>query len=146
MKNKFQIFQLTLACLLAIFIVGCSQDDTEETAPEIVTPPTPMEELTGKYTLATIGINIDGVLLGLEPPAIFGEMSLGANGGNWSLTFVATETGVSENITGTSWRANATTLTLSPDPPEPYTWDGTYLILNEIDDDGTEITLKFQKL
>ena len=145
MKNKFQIFQLNLACLFAIFNVGCGGDDTEETGPKTVTPPTPMEQLAGKYTLASLEMNIEGVILTLEPPSMFGEMSLGSGGGDWSVTFVATETGISENATGTSWSANATTITLSPEPPEPYTWDGTHLTFTEVSD-GIEITLKFQKL
>lgn len=145
MQNKFYTFRLISACLLALFIASCGQDDTEETSPEIVTPPTPMEQLTGKYTLATLEMNIEGVILTLEPPAMFGEMSLESGGGNWSVTFVATETGVSENATGTSWSANATNITLSPDPPEPYTWDGTYLTFTDVSE-GIKITLKWQKL
>lgn len=145
MKNKFYTFGLILACLLALFIASCSQDDTEETSSEIVTPPTPMEQLTGKYTLASLEMNVDAVGVVLESPAIFGDLTLGASGGSWSMTFVATETGLSENVSGDRWSASATTLTLAPDPPETYTWDGTYLTLTGVTE-GIELTLKWQKL
>ena len=148
MKSKFYIFGLISVCLLAISILGCSQDEMEETDTKIVTPPTPMEQLTGKYTLISFEANIDGVSLILEPPAAFGEFTLGSGGGSWSLTLVISKADFDENLSGNSWSANATTLMLYPynDPPDPYKWEGKYLILIYVAEDSTQITSKWQKL
>ena len=156
MKNLFVIFRFVLAYLMAISIAGCSGDPvTEEQEPTL------MEQLTGEYVLVEFEFTLDGVTISLEPPVVFGELTLEVGGKSFSRTMVITPTmaimgddeGTSRIISesnGNYWVADPTILRMkgSNDLVSTrfeYTWDGKYLTLKDVTTEGIDTT-KWQKL
>ena len=160
MKSRFIIFRFVLMYLLAISVAGCGRDAATGT-PELIL--TPMEQLTGEYTLVEFKYRIKNTTISVEPPTVFGKLVLGIEGKYFSLTIVIADdvSPVSEDgnalydsweVDEGSWNADETGLimTLNEHNDTEYTgfeyiYDEKYLTL-EGDDDGVMITMKWRKL
>ena len=157
MKSQFVILTFILLCLFAISIAGCSGDGNAMKDEEL----TPMEQLTGEYTLVELKSNIGARTLSVKPPDVFGEFVLENEGKYFSLTIVLADEAslVGDNgqiswaswkINGNLWKANETTLMIAEHGATEarnfeYTWDGKHLTSEDSEGDVVLI-MKWRKL
>ena len=124
-------FAILAVCLFALAMVGCNGGEGGNgngKGTDIIKPaaePTPMEKLTGFYSLVEAWEDNEEVA---RPPEFSGSLFLYSDGtssmhltvlGNFSLT------------TGT-WSVDKTHLTLDGERGR-YTWDGTHLTISDAD-------------
>ena len=133
-------FGVLAVCLFAIVIVmgGCGGDDDPppDKPVEIVTPPvvelTPMEKLTGSYSL----VESESVTANQVSLIISGRLHLRPGGNGWLATY-EDEDGDSFGGSGPTWTANATTITFIDSGGETwtddYTLEGKVLTLANLD-------------
>lgn len=140
LMEKMKVYSLLALWLL---MSGCG-----ETEPEEPLPISPMEQLTGRYTLEWIEFT-DGEFLVrvtriVGERGFAGELALGADGKNASIAF--NFDGEAHNRFGATWRATTRMLTIDNDPV-PYTWDGTILEFSlDVSDSFEAIRFGWRKL
>ena len=134
-------FVLLSVCVFSVAIIGCGGDDEEQEL-------SPTEQLTGRYNLEAVVVTIDSVSLDIGTDSTFaGELNLGADGQNASYTIIID--GEANSEIGGTWKATSTNLTfnwLAGSETFPYTFDGTYLEWEEVDEDGDTWTIRWRKI
>ena len=130
MLKQLGTFAIFAVCLFAIVIVmgGCDGDKVD---PPIVPTETPMEKLTGSYTL----IEVDGVALS---PGSYSKLELLPRGNGWSRS--STHLGAAS---GPTWSASDTTITFTYSTggtsTDNYTLEGNLFTLTSLVPDGSYI-------
>ena len=149
MFKRLGMFAVLAVCLFAIAIVmvGCSEwwedDDEEEEEVEL----TPMEKLTGTYSL----VEREVIWMGsTEEPPTSGTLRLRPEGNGWSTTFEFADRDAEARL-GTTWTANTTAITFIDTDgfhwSEDYTLKGKFLTLDYFAPEWSETqTEKWRKI
>ena len=146
-------FGVLAVCLFAIVIVmgGCGTDNNGKGTDPIKPPPvdnngkgtdpmmeTPMVKLTGTYSLVESQEVRDGEVV----KTVSGKLDLRPGSDGWLVTYEL-EDGGSFGVSGPTWTANATTLTLIDSDGdrsvENYTLEGKFLTLATFFEQGVRI-------
>ncbi|MDE0314654.1 MAG: hypothetical protein OXM61_07120 [Candidatus Poribacteria bacterium] len=139
MRNSLVVLGLVLAYLLSIFLVSCGGDEKEEL--------NPADKLAGTYTLIEIKVRNVGTTIIVRVPDISGTLYFDPDG-PWSMSMVASEIGLNQEISGTRWSADQTTITsgnADQTTDTNYALDGERLTFSLTMDD-LQVDTTWQKL